>query len=91
MRVTGMIKISSFIQRDQKKGVVFKYLKDRPMQVLLNFFVVPEDIRAKDRKSQGNGFRMNIYINKFLALGAHLHSSIRTEKIFAVFMAGSLV
>lgn len=56
MRVTGMIKISSFIQRDQKKGVVFKYLKDRPMQVLLNFFVVPEDIRAKDRKSQGNGF-----------------------------------
>ena len=51
-----MIKTSSFIQRDQEKGVVFKYLKDYHMQVLLNIFVVPEDIRAKDRKSQGNGF-----------------------------------
>lgn len=60
MRVTGMVKcLTSFIQRDQgdiiSKSAVFKYLKDCYIQVQLKFFVVPED-RAKERKSQGNGF-----------------------------------
>lgn len=42
------------ITRDQEKSAVFKYPKDCHMQV--NFFIVPEDIRAKNRKPQGNRF-----------------------------------
>lgn len=36
------------------RGSVFKYPKDWDTQMLLNFIIVSEDLRAKDKKSEGN-------------------------------------
>lgn len=65
--------------------MLFSTPEGLPYANVIDLFCSPRGHKGKGQKVTGKWV-----LNKLLALKAHLQGSMRTEKMFAVFTAGSL-